>query len=263
MFYQAHNSVGVDYFNPIIYEDITFLPHLHRHCEVMLVLEGEVRVTVDGKTETARSGDAAIILGNQLHAFSTDGTSRAWVCVFSDDYAGSFSMRMQGKRGERSVFHCPREVMAYFFYIGECGSESEHYSRKALLYMLCSEYARSIPITDGGACGGELLYRIMTYISEHFAENVTLTRLACELGYEPHYLSRCLHRAVSIDLRRLINQYRLSRATELLGASDLTMTEIAEQCGFQSVRNFNRVFLSETGSSPSAYARRRLTQSPS
>ena len=255
MIYQSHNSVGTNYFNPIIYDNFFFLPHMHRHCEAILVLEGEVEVTVGTRTEIAKSGDAAIILGNQLHSFSTKSTSKVWVCVFSEDHAGSFFKMMQGRTGERSVFSCPPEVTAYFFYAGSCGVETDTYARKAFIYMLCSEYAKQIPISEGAERGGELLHGIMSYISNHYREDITLTGIAAELGYEPHYLSRFFHKTVNLNLKKLINQYRISYAMELLTETDTDITAIAAECGFQSVRNFNRVFLAETGYVPSAIAK--------
>ena len=240
-----------------MYEDFCFLPHLHRHCEAILVLEGELSITVGGRTETARSGDGAIILGNQLHSFVTESSSKVWVCVFSEDHAGSFFKRMAGKQGERSVFHCPAEVMSYFFYAGNCDNDTDPYARKAFIYMLCSEYMKQIPIVSGSGSGGELLHRIMSYISEHYREDITLTGIAAELGYEPHYLSRFFHRTVNLNLKKLINQYRVSYATQLISETDMEITSIATECGFQSVRNFNRVFLAETGVAPSEFLKER------
>ena len=255
MIYQSHNSVGTNYFNPIIYENFHFLPHMHRHCEAILVLDGEVNVTVGTRTEVAKKGDAAIILGNQLHSFSTDSTSKVWVCVFSEDHAGSFFKMMKGKVGERSVFRCPEEVTAYFYYAGSCGENTDVYARKAFIYMLCSEYVGQIPLTEGSERGGELLHGIMTYISNHYREDVTLTGIAAELGYEPHYLSRFFHKTVNLNLKKLINQYRVSYAMELLTEGNMDITAVATECGFQSVRNFNRVFLAETGMVPGAVSR--------
>jgi len=257
MIYQSHNSVGANYFNPIIYDDFCFLPHMHRHCEAILVLEGEITVTVGTRTEVARQGDGAIILGNQLHSFTTEQSSKVWVCVFSEDHAGSFFKAMLGKEGEHSVFHCPSEVISYFYYSGNCADATDAYARKAFIYMLCSEYSRQIPIVDGVGKGGELLHGIMDYISKHYREDISLTGIAAELGYEPHYLSRFFHKTVNINLKKLINQYRISYAVELLTDSDMDVVSIASECGFQSVRNFNRVFLAETGTVPSAMARRR------
>ena len=257
MFYQSHNSIGSDYFNPIIYEDFFFFPHLHRHCEAVLVLEGEVSITVGSRTEVAKKGDGAIILGNQLHSFSTERSSKVWVCVFSEDHAGSFFKGILGKQGVRSVFHCPQEVISYFFYSGYCMSETDACARKAFIYMLCSEYMKQIPIVSGGSNGGALLHRIMTYISEHYREDITLTGMATELGYEPHYLSRFFHKTVNLNLKKLVNQYRVSYATQLLCETDMDMTTVAAESGFQSVRNFNRVFLAETGRAPGEFLREK------
>ena len=255
MLYQSHNSMGSNYFNPIIYDDFCFLPHMHRHCEAILVLDGEITVTVGNRTEVAKKGDAAIILGNQLHSFSTEDSSRVWVCVFSEDHAGSFFKAMTDKEGERSVFCCPPEIMAYFLYLGGCTSETDSYARKAFIYMLCSEYSKQIPLVPSSAKGGELLHGIMDHISKHYREDISLTGIAAELGYEPHYLSRFFHKTVNINLKKLINQYRISYATQLLTDTDLEISAIAAECGFQSVRNFNRVFLAETGTVPGAVAR--------
>jgi transcriptional regulator GlxA family with amidase domain len=50
---------------------------------------------------------------------------------------------------------------------------------------------------------------------------------------------------------RYVNLFRVDAATELLQHTDLPITEIALQSGFQSIRNFNRVFLEITGKTPS------------
>ena len=39
----------------------------------------------------------------------------------------------------------------------------------------------------------------------------------------------------------------------LLEEKDLSVTEIALRCGFQSIRTFNEVFLEKTGATPSAF----------
>ena len=51
------------------------------------------------------------------------------------------------------------------------------------------------------------------------------------------------------------NTIRITLASELLSRSDLPMIQIAFACGFQNVRNFNRVFKEITGSTLSESSR--------
>ena len=78
--------------------------------------------------------------------------------------------------------------------------------------------------------------------------------MAAELNYEPHYLSRVLHEHTGVNLRQLINGYRIELAKEILVKKEFTVSEIALKCGFKGIRNFNRVFKQMTGFEPSTYA---------
>ena len=46
---------------------------------------------------------------------------------------------------------------------------------------------------------------------------------------------------------------RINRACKLLGEDSLNITEIANECGFSTIRTFNRVFLKTVGMTPKAY----------
>ena len=80
--------------------------------------------------------------------------------------------------------------------------------------------------------------------------------MAQELGYEMHYLSRVFSANVKINLRRYINLYRVDAAKERLINSENGIAQIALESGFQSIRNFNRVFSASTGMTPVEYRKR-------
>ena len=92
---------------------------------------------------------------------------------------------------------------------------------------------------------------MLLYISEHYRENITLESMARELGYESHYISRCFHTHLSKNFKEFVNEYRIHYAKHLISSPErMTMTEIAFLSGFQSVRNFNRVYKSIEGTEP-------------
>jgi AraC-like DNA-binding protein len=75
--------------------------------------------------------------------------------------------------------------------------------------------------------------------------------MAEEMGYDHHYLSRAFHEMFHMNFRDFVNQYRINYANELLMQGGRSITEVAFESGFQSVRSFNDVYKKMTGSVPS------------
>ena len=56
----------------------------------------------------------------------------------------------------------------------------------------------------------------------------------------------------------MVNLYRIEKAVELIQNSNNSFTEISLQCGFSTIRNFNRTFKSILNITPSDYKRNLL-----
>lgn len=76
------------------------------------------------------------------------------------------------------------------------------------------------------------------------------------MGYSRYSISHLFARELKVSLSQYINVLRISHACRLLIGSDCRIIEIAYACGYNSLRNFNRVFLRMVGVTPSQY---RLT----
>ena len=66
-------------------------------------------------------------------------------------------------------------------------------------------------------------------------------------------ISKVFKQLTGTGFIRYLNTIRITLASELLIRSDTPMTQIAFSCGFQNVRNFNRVFKEIAGCTPSEY----------
>ena len=65
------------------------------------------------------------------------------------------------------------------------------------------------------------------------------------------YFSRYFKRMTGLTFSRYMNVLRVDRAIELLGQlEDITMADLMARCGFNTLRNFNRVFKEITGYPP-------------
>lgn len=98
-----------------------------------------------------------------------------------------------------------------------------------------------------------LLSRLPDYISEHISESISMRDAARELGYEYHYFSALFHKSFSMNFKNFLNVFRFDIARRLLENKSVDIGDISEKCGFGSQRNFNRVFKSLAGVTPSEY----------
>lgn len=103
------------------------------------------------------------------------------------------------------------------------------------------------------------VYAVSDYISVHFQEQITLERLAKEFYVSKSYLSRSFKEVVGFGFREYVNILRIQLAQEMLGNSDLSISEISEAVGFESVSYFGQVFQKHLAISPSQYRKNFLS----
>jgi AraC-like DNA-binding protein len=250
--YQKHNSLSRRTYNSIIYDDFKFHSNFHKNIEFVYVMDGELQITVETTTETMKKGQMAIILPMCVHSFSTADTSKVWVGVFSNDYISEFASFISGKTSKKLSFKVKDTTYVERFI--EHLDELNDFSVKGFLYTVCGEFINRCSLFESDVKKGGIFHTAMEYISKNYLNDITLSSMAAELNYEEHYLSRVLHEHTGVNLRQLINGYRIELAKELLVKGNLTVSEVALQSGFKGIRNFNRVFKQTVGLEPSLYA---------
>ena len=77
--------------------------------------------------------------------------------------------------------------------------------------------------------------------------------LARELNVSENVLSRVINSAFTKSFRKLLNDHRVEEAKLLLRDSDMQVTQIAFDVGFNSLASFNRVFKENTSQAPTEY----------
>ncbi len=96
--------------------------------------------------------------------------------------------------------------------------------------------------------------RAKRYIASHLrGESLCLGDVAREVGLSPAYLSDLFHRATGTRFTRFVQTLRVRESRSLLRKTAMPITQIAYDCGFQSLTHFNRVFRNLVGSSPSQF----------
>jgi two-component system, response regulator YesN len=98
---------------------------------------------------------------------------------------------------------------------------------------------------------------IMEYISEHYAEPLTLTDVARYFHFNPSYLSSLFSNHNKEGFIEYLNKIRIEEATKLLAKGTATISEISSMVGFSDHSYFCKVFKKIKGLSPSQFKRKQ------
>jgi AraC-like DNA-binding protein len=95
--------------------------------------------------------------------------------------------------------------------------------------------------------------RTVRAIERRHDETMTLESLARDAGLSPYHFLRTFERLTGVTPHQYILRTRLREAATRIAREPGRILDIALECGFGDVSNFNRAFRSEFGVSPSAY----------
>lgn len=110
--------------------------------------------------------------------------------------------------------------------------------------------------TDSAFAGAisTLARRSLAIISESFTDpEFNINRLKAQLNFDASYVSRCIKRVYGFTAKQYLVDLRLKRASSLLKSSNLSISTVAEQSGFNSLASFSKDFKQRFETTPSAF----------
>ena len=232
--------------------------HIHQYAELIIMLEGEMRITVDERDEYIHAGEAAFIFPFQPHKMVSKNKNKLAMYLFSPAAMMSFMKKHEGQVGERAVFNPSESTLSVFQEKILNNEDVTLYNIKGFLYLALDDYLSQISLKKSFA-GMNVVSKVITYMNEHFTEPITLESVAMALGYSSNYLSHCIQKLYGLNFCTTLASLRIERARYLVTSSDKTMSEICYDCGFGSERSFLRQFKSIMGFSPSEYRKKYFT----
>lgn len=248
MFYEKHWFGNQESYDIYPLENVTFPFHFHRSFEMVFLLEGSLTVHVENTPYRMASQDVAFLFPNQVHSLVAEGPYKCMIFIFAPELVGQFFSRYGKCIPACNVFsYRPLTQTAFQF--------RNYYQLKSFLYQMCGELLEHTDFKSLDKKNSQflLLHQILTYIEEHINETCTLLQAAAALEYEYTYLSRFFAETMDMTYTAYLNQYRINRACYLLRNGGDTVADIAMQCGYDTIRTFNRNFKRLTGMSPAAY----------
>jgi len=122
------------------------------------------------------------------------------------------------------------------------------------------ESAKSDTTMDDAAAKAIMTQVEQTLVEQrlHLEHQLTLARLARKSGIPSRMISTAVNRVYQQNISQWVNRFRIEHAKQLLTATQLPITEIFLESGFQTKSNFHREFSRLVGCTPSAFRERML-----
>lgn len=247
--FQNENSVGNYNYNAFIYDACQWGYHFHKNYELIYVMKGELWVSSSGTEYTMTENEFSLILPNSIHSLHASDDSMVWIGVFSSDYVSDFDTFMEGKANKSNTFCVEDALMPYLKKYLLVTHKPELFNLKAMLYAICHEYIKNADFYQR-KIGDDIPMKIFEYVQNNFKSDISLKSVAYALGYNYQYMSKIYENIFHINFRTFLNRFRLDYAQTLLTKTRLSVTEIAMQSGFGSIRTMNRHFLKEYNLTP-------------
>ena len=102
----------------------------------------------------------------------------------------------------------------------------------------------------------ERMQRVFRYIDLHLTDEIDRTHVAAAAHLSPGAFSRFFKLRTGRSLPEYVNTLRIGRACEMLADDKWKVADVAMECGFANLANFNRHFRKITRLSPREYRRR-------
>lgn len=94
---------------------------------------------------------------------------------------------------------------------------------------------------------------VKAFIEENFMQEINLSQLADMVSMNSSYLSSIFKKETGMAYSEYLIHCRLQQASKLLVETNLSISEVARQSGYQDARYFSKQFLKQIGLKPSEY----------
>ncbi|MBC8079392.1 MAG: AraC family transcriptional regulator [Gorillibacterium sp.] len=264
------------YSNAIINQNIIGL-HWHEHFEVIIMQKGTAIFHIDSQPYEVEQGDVLFVPAGGLHVgYSTcNGDIQHTAIVFNsalfNDWARDpMHLKIVAPFLEghyRFPVWPAKQDPACIAYYSLLEQTMEEYRAKRPayqlmikmhLYLLFTHLARTfLPEHEARrsierySFNRERFKPFLHYLETNFAEKLTVEMAAKYVNLNPYHFCKMFKRLTGRTFIEYVNVCRMNEAERLLGAGNLTITEVASQVGCDNPNYFTKLFKQYKGSTPS------------
>ena len=246
--------------------------HWHDELEIIYVKSGFLTVNISGENYIGKPGDAFVVSPGNLHFMgSQTGTVDYFTFLFplkyiafrSDDMLddklieplNSGHLMISPEIKDTVKEQCEQLAGVYAAEIDKSESKiTSQIREKIILLQFIHELWKKGFIVENDTTGRNTVEKEMvSYIQQNYTGKILLREFGEQFHLSEKYISRYFKEHFHITLSQYVTYLRLEHAKQMLQETDISVTEVAMQSGYQNISYFIRSFKKTYGVSPLKY----------
>ena len=221
---------------------------------LLYIEEGSLLIEQDGQKKKATEGNFVLLNCYEPHAYGTETGCRCLWCHLDGRGAAQYYHTITNRLG--NVFSVKNALPLVFkmkeifemFAPGTVIKEplvSKYLTDVFTAFMLYSPENQNL--------GCEVSEETVSYINEHFKEEITTELLAGHVGLSPFHFIRTFKKETGFTPHEYLVRTRIDMAKYLLKNTKMPVKDICFETGFSSESVFCSAFKKNAGMSPNSY----------
>lgn len=254
-FYESSRDFKSNCFQLIPFENMDFPAHLHNTVEILFLKTGLMTVTINNEKSSVSASNIVILLPDDIHRYETVKNSSGVMMIFSDTYLYDFRKFF----GDRTIKDHVFDEIAFdidSFTSTYEGMENNYLRNLFLSGSLNTLFFKLLQRTfliNKADDKMDILRKILLYTAREFDKGINQNDAAEYLGLSRTCLSRILNQKIGCSFNVYLSRLRIEKAKRLLLEGNMTILDVALECGFDNQRTFNRVFRKYEQATPTDY----------
>ena len=235
-------------------------PHFHEEIEIVFVIDGIFKTVCDGTEYKLTAGDVLLCGSNAVHCSTDfDAKSNSILLIVNPKSLLGSASQLTTKTPVCPIWRNPKKDSIVWTNIQYALHKQAYLSSDDLALLLSSIISliiRDMEMVDMSQ-KEKTEHKVLQYCSNHYAEAISVKSVAEALSISESYVSHIFNNMLGYSFPQHINNLRIEQATQLLKTTKKSCTQIALECGFSTLRTFNRVFLQQQNITPLQYRKQK------
>ena len=246
--------------------------HYHPECELIHIRQGYGRRWVGGSITHFGPGDLVFIAPNVPHIWQVAPDcpqAETFYIQFRPDFAGPKLFALPEMKPIRELMSAARggvtfskpickEIAARLDRLQSLNSTECLLSLLEILYRLSQDphhrpLGAAMARTSLNQRQEDRIEKVFGYINQHLNESISQAEIAQQVNLSPAAFSRLFKSTTGKCFMGVVNELRIAQACRLLDETSRTISEIAFDCGYETLSHFNSQFRRTMGTTPSRY----------